>query len=319
MHKQLFFSMLIGGLALAQGAWNMATPYPEANFHTVNIKEFAKEVEQATQGRVTIRVHSGGSLFPHARILPAVRGGQVQMGEVLVSLLSNENPLFALDSISFLVGSYDDARRLYAAQRPEVERWLAQRGMVFLFSVPWPPQGLYVNKPVNSVTDLKVLKFRAYNPTTARLAEFLGMVPTQVEAADIPQAFATGLVQAMITSPSTGVDSQAWDFVKYYYDLKAWIPKNMVFVNKRAFEALSPADQQAILTAAKRAEERGWKTSQEEAEAKTQILGSKGMQVFKPSDRLMAELKRVGEALTLEWQKQAGATGVKIYRTYLGR
>lgn len=310
--------LVLLGLALGQ-AWNMATPYPEANFHTVNIKEFAKEVEQLTGGRVRITVHSGGSLFPHPRILPAVRAGQVQAGEVLISLLSNENPVFALDSIPFVATTYEEAWRLYQASRPAIEDWLSKRGMVLLFSVPWPPQGLYVKKPIQTAADLKGVKFRAYNPVTARLAELLGMVPTQVEVADIPQAFATGLVEAMITSPSTGVDTQAWNFVRYFYDIKAWVPKNMVFVNRRAFEALSKEDREALLQAAKRAEERGWQVSQKEEGDKIQILASRGMQVVKPSPQLMAELKRVGEVMIQEWQKQAGAQAVLIYRKYLGR
>ncbi|GLV48793.1 C4-dicarboxylate ABC transporter substrate-binding protein [Thermus sp. LT1-2-5] len=311
---------LIGFLLAAQAqTWNMATPYPPANFHTQNILQFAKEVEEATGGRMRITVHPGGSLFPHPHILPAVRNGQIQLGEVLMSLLANENPLFNLDSIPFVATSYEEARRLYQAQRPEVEKWLAQRGVVFLYAVPWPPQGLYTKRPVNSAQDLKGMRFRAYNPATARLAELLGMTPVQVEAADIPQAFATGIVEAMITSPVTGVDSQAWDFARYFYDVKAWVPKNMVVIGRRAFESLSPQDREALLQAAKRAEERGWRLSQEQEEKALQTLASRGMQVVKPSPQLLSDLKKVGQTMILDWQRQAGATGVKIYRQYLGR
>lgn len=307
-------------LAVAQAqAWNMATPYPPANFHTQNILQFVKEVEEATGGRLKITVHPGGSLFPHPQILPAVRNGQVQLGEVLMSLLANENPLFELDSIPFVATSYEEARRLYQAQRPEVEKWLASRGVVFLYAVPWPPQGLYTKKPVASAQDLRGMRFRAYNPATARLAELLGMAPVQVEAADIPQAFATGIVEAMITSPVTGVDTQAWDFSRYFYDLKAWIPKNMVVIGQRAFESLSAPDREALLQAAKRAEERGWRLSQEQEEKALQTLASRGMQVVKPSPALLADLKKIGQTMILEWQRQVGATGVKVYRQYLGR
>ncbi|AEV16326.1 TRAP dicarboxylate transporter-DctP subunit [Thermus sp. CCB_US3_UF1] len=318
MQKALVALALLLATVQAQ-TWNMATPYPPANFHTQNILQFAKEVEEATGGRVRITVHPGGSLFPHPQILPAVRNGQVQLGEVLMSLLANENPLFNLDSIPFVATSYEEARRLYQAQRPEVERWLAQRGVVFLYAVPWPPQGLYTKRPVASAQDLKGIRFRAYNPATARLAELLGMSPVQVEAADIPQAFATGIVEAMITSPVTGVDSQAWDFSRYFYDLKAWIPKNMVVMGRRAFEGLSPQDREALLQAARRAEERGWRLSQEQEERALQTLASRGMQVVKPSPALMADLKKAGQTMILDWQRQVGATGVQIYRRYLGR
>ncbi|WP_114312337.1 TRAP transporter substrate-binding protein [Thermus caldifontis] len=317
--RTLLAGLVLLAVAAQAQSWNMATPYPPANFHTQNIQQFVKEVEEATGGRLRITVHPGGSLFPHPQILPAVRNGQVQMGEVLMSLLANENPLFNLDSIPFVATSYEEARRLYQAQRPEVEKWLAQRGVVFLYAVPWPPQGLYTKRPVGSGADLKGLRFRAYNPATARLAELLGMNPVQVEAADIPQAFATGIVEAMVTSPVTGVDSQAWDFARYFYDVKAWIPKNMVVIGRRAFESLSSQDREALLQAAKRAEERGWRLSQEQEEKALQTLASRGMQVVKPSPALLADLKKVGQTMILEWQKQAGATGVKVYRQYLGR
>lgn len=316
----VLLGLLLAGLGWAQNqTWNMATPYPEGNFHTINIREFAKEVEAATQGRLAIRVSSGGSLLPHPQILPGVRNGQIQMGEVLISLLGNENPVFALDAIPFLVSSYDDAWRLYKASRGEIETWLSRRGMTLLFSVPWPGQGLYTKQPVSSVADLKGVRFRAYNPATARIAELTGMIPTQVEAADIPQAFATGIVAAMMTSPSTGVDSQAWDFARYFYDLRAWIPKNMVIVSRRALDSLSPADREAVLAAARRAEQRGWQASQQEAASKTAILAQRGMQVLQPSPQLAADLKKVGEIMSNEWLRRAGANGVKIYRTYLGR
>ncbi|MDM7325104.1 MAG: TRAP transporter substrate-binding protein [Thermus sp.] len=318
MRSVLVSLVLLAAAAQAQ-IWNMATPYPPANFHTQNIQQFVKEVGEATGGRLKITVHPGGSLFPHPQILPAVRNGQVQMGEVLMSLLANENPLFNLDSIPFVATGYEEARRLYQAQRPEVEKWLAQRGVVLLYAVPWPPQGFYTKRPVNAGPDLKGMRFRAYNPATARLAELLGMNPVQVEAADIPQGFATGIVEAMITSPVTGVDSQAWDFARYFYDVKAWIPKNMVVIGRRAFESLSPQDREALLQAARRAEERGWRLSQEAEEKAIQTLASRGMQVVKPSLALLADLKKVGETMILEWQKQAGATGVKVYRQYLGR
>lgn len=318
MRKLLSWLFLLALVAQAQ-TWNMATPYPPANFHTQNIQQFAKEVEEATGGRLKITVHPGGSLFPHPQILPAVRNRQVQMGEVLMSLLANENPLFNLDSIPFVATSYEEARRLYQAQRPEVEKWLAQRGMVLLYAVPWPPQGFYTKRPVNTGMDLKGMRFRAYNPATARLAELLGMQPVQVEAADIPQAFATGIVEAMVTSPVTGVDTQAWDFTRYFYDVKAWIPKNMVVIGQRAFESLSAPDREALLQAAKRAEERGWRLSQEQEEKALQTLASRGMQVVKPSPALLADLKKIGQTMILEWQRQAGATGVKVYRQYLGR
>src|SRR5690606_7960737 len=233
-------SMLFGTLVamLASGAqaatWDMPTPYPEGNFHTINIKQFAEDVKSATGGKLEISVKSAGSLIKHPEIKNAVRGGQVPIGEFLLSLLANENPLFGADSVPFLADNYDLALKLWQAQRPLVEKAFDRQGLVVLFSAPGPPQGIYAKEQLNAMEDLKGLKFRAYNAATQRIAQLAGAVPTQIEAPDIAPAFATGRVEAMITSPSTGADSKAWDYVSYYHNTQAWLPKNIVVVNKDA-------------------------------------------------------------------------------------
>ena len=302
--------------AIAQKVWDMPTPYPDANFHTQNIMQFAEDVKKATNGALEIKVHSNGSLFKHPEIKNAVRGGQVPIGEFLLSRLANENPVFEVDSVPFLATSYDEAKRLWAASRGPTEKLLGKEGLMVLFSVPWPPQGLYTKSPVNSLDDLKGVKFRAYNTATETLAKLAGAVPTQIEVPDIPQAFSTGRVDAMITSPSTGANSKAWDFVKYYYDAQAWLPKNIVVANRRAFRSLDKKTQQAVLTAAKAAEARGWQMSMKETAAKTAVLKENGMSVQAPSPALMSGLKGIGKQMTNNWEKKAGAEGQAILKAY---
>jgi TRAP-type C4-dicarboxylate transport system substrate-binding protein len=302
--------------ALAQTKWDMPTPYPDANFHTQNIMQFAADVAKATNGQLEIKVHSNGSLFKHPEIKNAVRGGQVPIGEFLLSRLANENAVFEVDSVPFLATSYDEAKRLWAASRNPTEKLLDKEGLMVLFSVPWPPQGLYTKNEVNAVGDLKGVKFRAYNTATEKLAKLAGAVPTQIEVPDIPQGFTTGRVDAMITSPSTGANSKAWDFVKNYYDTQAWLPKNIVVVNKKAFRALDKKSQQAVIAAAKAAETRGWAMSMKETADKTAVLKENGMTVHTPSPALMTGLKGIGKEMTSEWTKKAGADGQAILKSY---
>ena len=208
--RSLVLATVTGALAMpaaAQTAWDMPTPYGDTVFHTQNIMEFADDVREATGGAVDITVHSAGSLFGHPEIKDAVRRGLAPIGEILLSRLSNENPVFEVDSIPFLAASYDDARALWDASRPETEELLAEQGLTLLYAVPWPGQSLYLTEEVTDPAALQGVSFRAYNAATERLAELLGMVPTQVEAGDIPTAFATGRVDAMMTSPSTGVST----------------------------------------------------------------------------------------------------------------
>lgn len=303
---------LSAGLAVAAEKWDMATPYPDATFHTQNIIEFAKDVNDATGGELNITVHSGGSLFKHADIKRSVQRGLVPIGETLISLLANENPIYTVDAIPFLATSYEDSKKLWDVSRAGIEAVLEKDGLKVLYAVPWPSQGLYTANPVNTVEDLKGIKFRAYNSTTSQLADLTGMVATQVEVPEIPTAFATGIVEAMITSPSTGANSKAWDFVSNFYDVQAWLPKNMIIVNAKSFDRLSAETQKAVMDAAAKAEARGLEMSMAEAEAKKKILAENGMNVAAPSAELKAGLAKAGETMVADWLEKTGDEGKAI-------
>ncbi|MRU16349.1 TRAP transporter substrate-binding protein [Roseovarius sp. A21] len=323
----MFMSRLLGGAAVAIAAlsipasaetWDMPTPYPDATFHTKNIHEFAKDIEEATGGDLSIKVHSAGSLFKHPEISKAVRSGQVPAGEFFLSLLANDNPVFGADSLPFLATSYDEAMKLWDAQEEVITGLLDEQGLMPLYAVPWPPQGLYTTKEIASVDDLAGLKFRTYNATLEQFANLAGAAPTQVEVPDIPQAFSTGRVEAMITSPSTGVNSKAWDFLSHYTDIQAWIPKNIVVVNKRAFRRLDEDTQQAVLDAAAKAETRGWEMSKAESAEMVEVLKENGITVVDPSDDLMTGLREIGAQMLESWKEDAGDTGQQLLDAYQG-
>lgn len=302
--------------AAAQTKWDMPTPYPDGNFHTKNVALFAADVAKATGGSLTIAVHSAGSLIKHAEIKRSVRQGTAPIGEILESLASNEAPVYGLDSIPFLATGYDASKKLYAAQKPFLEKQLDSEGLKLLYSIAWPPQGIYAKREIKSVEDLKGLKFRTYNAMIGRIAALVGAVPTQIEVPDLPTAFATGRVDVMITSASTGVDTKAQDYLTHYIDTQAWLPRNIVFVNKEAFNKLTPAEQKAVTDAAKAAEERGWKMSIEEMTIKTAALKSAGIIVLPPTPELKAGFAKVGTTIAAEWEKSAGADGAAMLAAF---
>lgn len=321
MHHSVKFVLAAAALgfatsASAQTKWDMPVPYGDTNFHTQNIVQFAEDVKSATDGGLEITVHSNGSLFKHPDIKNAVRQGLAQIGEILGSRLSNEDPIYEVDSIPFLATSYDDAKKLYDASKDQLAAKLQEQGLQLLFSVPWPPQGIYTQKEISSVDDLKGLKMRAYNAATERLAQLAGSLPTQVEVPDLPTAFATGRVEAMITSPSTGANSEVWDFLSHYSDAQAWLPRNMVFVNKAAFDALPEDQQAAVLEAAATAETRGWEASVKETMEKTQVLKDNGITVTAPSAELKEGLAAIGAEMSAEWAEKAGDEGKAILEAY---
>jgi TRAP-type C4-dicarboxylate transport system substrate-binding protein len=295
-----------GGMAAAQ-TWNMATPYPDGNFHTENIKMFIADVEAATG--IDITLHSNASLLKMPEIKRGVQTQQVQLGEILISAYGNEDPMFRVDSIPFLAPGYVNGIKLWHLSKPIIEEKFRAQGLIPLFAVAWPGQGIYTSEPVESANDFEGVKFRAYNAATARMAELMGAVPTTVQAAEVPQAFATGIVSAMITSAATGVDSQAWDFSSYYYNTSAMNTKNLVFANADAFEGLDEADQTAILDAAARAEVRGWLMSAAAEAATTARLAEEGMVVAPPPAAFLDDLQAIGAQMSEEWLADAGDEG----------
>jgi TRAP-type C4-dicarboxylate transport system substrate-binding protein len=318
-HLQAFaaaFAVAAAGSAAAQTKWDMPTPYAPGNLHTVNINQFAADVDKASGGKLKITVHANASLFKANEIKRAVQSGQAQIGEILISGYSNEDPIFGLDSVPFLATSYADAMKLWKVSRKVTEDRFAKQGLKILYSVAWPPQGIYSNKPLASVADMKGLKMRAYNPTTAKIAELVGAQPVTVQAAELAQAMTTGVVNANITSGATGVDTKAWESVKYYYDTQAWLPKNIVFVSQAAFDALDKPTQAAVLKAAADAEARGWKDSEEKAKGYLETLAKNGMTVAPPSAQLQADLKKVGDTMTADWVKSAGPDGQAVVEAF---
>lgn len=309
-------SGLVGGSAHAQTRWDMATPYPETEHHTINIRAFAKDVADATGGKLEIVVHSGQSLFRHPEIKRAVQTGQVPLGEILGANLVNEDPIFGVDAIPFLATSIDASWKLYQAQKPFLEAIFQRQGLRLLYAVAWPSQGFFTKAPISKADDLKGVKFRTYNAPTARMAELMGAVPTIVEAVEIPQAFSTGIVDAMVTSAATGVRTKAWDFSRHFYDMQAWLPKNLIIVNERALRALDESQRNAVLEAAAKAETRGWEMLRKVAVDSLVQLQDGGMEVHKPDPALLGALQKVGETMTREWTEQSGADGAKLIEAY---
>ena len=297
--------------------WDMALAYGAGNFHSANATEFAKNVTEKSGGKLTIVTHPGGSLFKGGEIFRAVRTGQAPIGERFMSALGKEDPLLEVDSQPFLATTYGAAMRLYKASKPEIVKSLDSKGLVFLYAVPWPAQGLYSKKEINSVADLKGLKFRAYNSATIRIAELTGMAPTKIEAAEISQAFSTGAVQSMITSPTTGKNSKIWENgVGYFYDIAAWFPKNMIIVHRGAWNKLDSATKELVMKEAAVAERKGWDLSKKGNVADKKALAAAGMQVGKVNSELQKHFQEVGATMAEEWKKKAGSRGAGVLAAY---
>lgn len=316
MKWMVLAALAAASVAHAQTQWKLATGYRMESFHTQNIVQFAREVEQATQGALRIEVHPNNALFKLPDIPQAVQKADVQAGETIMTNMVGDLPIAGADAIPFVVGTYADARRLWDLQRPLIEKHFEKRGLLPLYAVPWPPQGLFTKVPVQSPADFKGKRMRTYNLSTQRIAQMLGAEPVDVPMVEVNQALAGGRIDSMITSAVTGVENQVWGQIGHYYTINAWFPKNIVFVNRQAFGALSPAVREALLAAARQAESRGWAMSQQVAESSTQALADQGMKVGRVPPNFEAELKRLGERFSREWVQSVGNEANTIFVPY---
>lgn len=321
-----FFSlgawMLACGLSLlaqsvfAQVVIKLATAYPDDNFHTRNLVQYAEEVRRAVDGRLLIQVHPAGSLLKPTEIFEGVRDGKAEAGEVIMSSLVNESPLFGIDSLPFIVSGYEDARRMWEVSRTGIEKALEARGLKLLYAVPWQPQNLYSRIPINSIGDFKGLSMRAYNPATVRIAELVQAKPVSIQVVDLAQAINEGRLDLMITSSGTGVETKAWTRLKNYYKVSAWIPKNIVFIRKSIFDKFDEPTRNTLISLAKKAEERGWKLSEaRDREYEAQLVAHK-VNVSSMDFMIRQYLDRIGENLAREWLKSAGQDELKILLQY---
>jgi TRAP-type C4-dicarboxylate transport system substrate-binding protein len=323
-HKMKHLSALLASAAIvtisastvSAEKWDMPLAYPATNFHSENAAAFAKCVADGTGGSLEIVTHPNGALFSGNDIKRAVQTGQAPIGERLISAHANENPLFGVDSIPFLATSFEASDKLWKAARPKLEEVLQEQNLVYVYAVPWPPQGFYFKKEVNSVADMKGIKFRAYNAATARIAELAGMAPVQIEAAELSQALATGVAESFISSGSTGVDSKAWESLTHFYDVQAWLPRNVVFVNKDAWDALDAATKKVITDCGEKIAAEGTAKSKELSDQYLKTLAENGMKISQPSEQLKSELNAFGETMTQEWLNSAGEDGKAIIDAY---
>jgi TRAP-type C4-dicarboxylate transport system substrate-binding protein len=305
-------ALALAGHATAQTKWDLPAAYPASNFHSENLVQFANDVDKASGGKLKIQVHANASLFKAPEIKRAVQGGQAQIGEILLVNFQNEWQIFGADGLPFLADSYDSAMKLWQVQKPMVDKKLGEQGMMVLYAVAWPPQGIYTKRTLNSAADMKGLKWRAYSPATARIAELVGAQPVTVQAAELSQAMATGVVDSYMSSGSTGFDTKTYEHIKNWYDTQAWLPKNAVIVNKAAYDALDAPTKQALMKAAADAETRGWAASRKANGETLEKLKANGMQILTPGPALKADMKKVGDTMLKEWLDKAGPEGQQL-------
>lgn len=325
-HVPVALAATLAGLSVARPlfaapsqAWTVATGYRSDGFHAATLRWLGQALSDATQGALSWQVVADGKLAPLAKIPEAVTTGQPEVGECIMTTMAGAWPVCGADAIPFMTRHGADALRLWKVQRPVVDRALRASGLVPLYAVPWPGQGLYSVEPVRSASDFRGRRMRTYNPTTRRIAEMLEATPVDVAMADVGKALETGRIDSMITSSVTGVEQQAWRWLHHFYDLNAWMPKNLVMVNAAALERLDPKARNALTELSAQAEQRGWAAAEQAALQSRETLAKEGMQVEPTPPYLRSTLVRMGERFAREWVREVGPQANQIFIPYFSQ
>jgi TRAP-type C4-dicarboxylate transport system substrate-binding protein len=293
--------------------WEMAAPLPESNFLTQNVREFTEAVERLSGGELKLNLHVSGELIKAQESKQALRTGQVPIAQMYLYVYGNDSPVFETSALPFIAGSYIKSWKMWELSKPYTEEILAKQRIKLLYVVPWPIQGFYTTKPIRSMDDFKNVKFRVYSTKTARMAELMGAEPVQVQVGEIAQAFATGLVGVMYTSPQTGLMSQAWDFAKYFTNTYGGnLSMTAICVNQKAYDSLNATQKQALHDAALDAQVKGWLTSESISAEQIEELASHGMIIEDPSPEFRENLDKIGRQMLEEWVPTAGELGEKV-------
>lgn len=314
----LTVAAMAGGTAFAK-SWNLSAEQPDSNYHTKNIRLFAEDVQKATGNGLEFKIQSNGILLKRPEVKRGVQQGIVPIADVLMAAMANDDPIFEIDNIPFLAPSFDASERLWKLARPLIAERLDKQGLVLVYGTPWPPQGIYTKKPVQSLDDFKGAKLRAVNVAVARMATLMGAVPATVQVAEVPQAFSTNVIDMMMTSSATGVDTSAWDYTRFYYDVQASLPYSITIANKRALDGLTPEQRKAVMDAGARAETRGWAMAREQNASFVKVLSDKGIQVEQTPPRLAEQMKSIAQTMAEEWGKKADPQALEVLRAFRGQ
>src|SRR3977135_3813696 len=245
--------------ASAATSLDLATVWPDGNFHTTNAKKFAEEVGKATGGEIKITVQAGGSLgFKGPEQLRAVRDGLVPFADILNIQQVGDEPMLGTESIPFLVGSDQELKILHKYLRPDYEAIAAKNGQKVLYMVPWPTQYLHLKVKTENLDGLKGVKIRVPDKNAQDMCAAVGMAPVLIPWGETIPALASGAVSGVSTSSVSGVDGKFWEFLKYIYPTNHTWSCQMVNVNNGTWTKLGSAHQKAIEELAKKLEPEFW-------------------------------------------------------------
>ena len=298
--------------------WDMSLPWSVQEFHTQNAIRFAETVFEETGGALKINVHPGAVLgLKGPESMRALEEGLVQMAEMPSFQQVGAEPLLGLESLPFLVEDQSELRALYDILRPQINRLFKKHGLKVVYIVPWPNQNIYTKVPVKTLSDLKGVKIRTYDKNTSELMDRLGLVPVQMPSQDVVPALASGVVDAVMTSTTTGAAQKYWEFLDYIYRTNhLWI-SNIMAVNLESWNRLDREVREKIEAIAARLEPEFWAVSRHDDAQKLAVLEAGGIKTVVPDPALLKEMRQAARPMWQAFANDVGPEAEEVLQTFL--
>ena len=315
----LFSFMTFVGLNAASAVtnWDMHLNYGAKNFHSQGAQRFADRVKAATGGRLVIRLHPGAALgFKGPELLRAVAEGQLSVSEIPTGMVEGDAPILALTAQPFISTNSFEQRLLYQLAKPTYRKVLKKFNQFTLYTSIWPFSGIYTQRPIRSVADLKGLKMRVYDGTGLAFGRMTGIAARKMPFSEVYPAMKAGLLDSMYTSSVSGVDAESWEILDYFTRINILGPVNMVNVSLDAWNKLPSDIQGIVMEIAEQMEDEMWNLAGDMDRKSTQTLKDKKVNVLEVNPKFRAELNEVGRQLRNNWLKKAGRDAQEIFALY---
>lgn len=306
--------------AMAQTAWDLPLVWSAENYISVNAQRFAEEVATVTDGEVQITTHPGGSLgFKGPDMFSAVRDGLVPIGDMLLQQQTGDNPLLGLQSLPYLMSSYEEQVAFQEFYRPVLNDVFAENNQKLLFTVPWPQQQVYAKKEINSIEDFEGIKIRASDSSAYQIFRAAGMKPVQLPWGEVIPSLATGVIEAVGTSSPSAVDGSFWEFLTHGYATRHTWNLDAISVNLDAWNQLSTENQEAIVEAAERLEPEFWQSAQEADAENLQVLADNGITNAELDDATREELHNLAAHIREDMIARMDPRGAQVVEAFENR
>ncbi len=243
----LTLALLVSGTGNA-AVLKIATVTPEGSAWMEAMRAGAREIKERTDGRVEIKYYGGGVMGNDDKVLGKIRIGNLHGGAFTPSALQSIYPDVSLYGLPLVFDSEEEAAYVRDRLDQTLRDGMRENGFVSFGFAATGFAVLMSNEPVKGLADLKGKRVWVPEGDTISYAsmEALSLSPVTLPMTDVLTGLQTGLIDIVVVSPIGALVLQWHTKVSYVTDLPLVYTMGFMAVSKRAFDKLSPGDQQIV-------------------------------------------------------------------------